>query len=373
LINAPDWENAKKRYRRWWSTDCDGPIVQIQYPNPVQPEGRPRPAWARNPDGWWSLMDWLTGPGRSANADPAECVEYLEFQLSRSMYHRDAYPSIWLNLGPGVLAAYLTGYLKYETSTSWFELPEPMGWDAIMALKLDPANHWWAKTRRLARTMADRGKGRYIVGMTDIGGPLDVLASLRTGQQLLEDCVTDPGLVRQACEMIVRYWHRVYDELDRDIRSRGQEGTSAWMGIWSPGTWYPLQCDFCAMISPAMFENLVRPDVERQCAGLDNTIFHWDGPGELPHLDHLLGLKKLHGLQWVPGAAAPDATHDGWFPYYKRIQKAGKRLVLNNALPPDRAVEIALRLNLKGLLINPWAGSEQEARNMVRALLGQGG
>jgi 5-methyltetrahydrofolate--homocysteine methyltransferase len=373
VINAPDWENAKKRYRRWWSGDCDGPIIQLQYRNPDQPEERPRPAWAKNPDGWWSLMDWLSGPGRSANADPGECLDYLEYQLAQSVYYRDAYPSLWLNLGPGVLAAYLTGYLKYETSTSWFELPEPMAWDAILNLKLDPANPWLVRTRKMARAMADRGKGRYIVGMTDIGGPLDVLASLRTGQQLLEDCVTDPALVRLACEMILGYWHQVYNELDGDIRSRGQDGTSAWMGIWSPGTSYPLQCDFCAMIGPAMFEKLVRPDVAAQCDRLENTIFHWDGPGELPHLDHLLSIKALLGIQWVPGASAPDAAHDDWIPYYKRIQKAGKRLVLNNALPAGRTVEVARRLNLQGLLINPWCGSEKEARDMERALLHQGG
>ena len=37
------------------------------------------------------------------------------------------------------------------------------------------------------------------------------------------------------------------------------------MGLWAPMRWYPLQCDFSAMISPDMFAEFVLPDLAEQC------------------------------------------------------------------------------------------------------------
>jgi 5-methyltetrahydrofolate--homocysteine methyltransferase len=118
-----------------------------------------------------------------------------------------------------------------------------------------------------------------------------------------------------------------------------------------------------------MFEKLVLPILVEQCERLDHAIYHWDGPGEIPHLEMLLSIKRLDGIQWVPGAAAPQAEHPGWFPYYRRIQKAGKRLVMNNGASSANIAGIARQLDPRGLLLNPWwCPSEEEAQKLVSVL-----
>ena len=76
------------------------------------------------------------------------------------------------------------------------------------------------------------------------------------------------------------------------------------------------------MIGPAMFERYVMPDLEACCAALDYPFYHLDGKGQLKHLDRLLAMPELRGIQWQPGDGQPLA--DGWLDVLKRIRDAGK-------------------------------------------------
>ena len=137
------------------------------------------------------------------------------------------------------------------------------------------------------------------------------------------------------------------------------------MGLWAPDRWYPIQCDFSAMLSPDMFERLVLPVLKVQCEGLEHSIYHWDGPGQIPHLDMLLSIPELDGLQWVPGAGAPQAAAPQWRPLYERIQRAGKRLVLNNGVFPGDVEGLLRDLDPHGLLVATWCSGEEEALRLA--------
>jgi hypothetical protein len=83
-----------------------------------------------------------------------------------------------------------------------------------------------------------------------------------------------------------------------------------------------LQCDMCFMIGPDMFDRFVRPELVATCEMLTNPFYHLDGKGQLAHLDSLLAIPQLKGVQWVPGAGQPGVTH--WPEIYRRIREAGK-------------------------------------------------
>ena len=71
-----------------------------------------------------------------------------------------------------------------------------------------------------------------------------------------------------------------------------------------------------------MFRRYVMPDLTACCDHLDYGFYHLDGKGELAHLDQLLSIKRLRGIQWQPGDGQPLA--DGWLPVLERIRAAGK-------------------------------------------------
>ena len=83
-----------------------------------------------------------------------------------------------------------------------------------------------------------------------------------------------------------------------------------------------LQSDFSYMISPAMFERFVMPDLTACCNHLDHGFYHLDGKGEIPHLDMLLSIERLRGIQWIPGDGQPPPHK--WLPLLKRIRDGGK-------------------------------------------------
>jgi hypothetical protein len=154
-----------------------------------------------------------------------------------------------------------------------------------------------------------------------LGGNLDILASFRDTQNLLMDAIDQPEEVDRLVSEITKLWLRYYEELDQIIRPACR-GTSCWTPIWSSGKTYMLQCDFSYMISPAMFERFVVPDIASCCNYLDHGFYHLDGKGQIPHLDMLLSIDRLRGIQWIPGDGQPSP--DQWLDLFKTNQECRK-------------------------------------------------
>ncbi|NLS78542.1 MAG: hypothetical protein GXY76_14915 [Chloroflexi bacterium] len=348
MLYKPDWEQARARMLAWWAgAESDRPIIQVTAPRREAPG---RPGWSS-----WSLIHNLDHPERALEGYEAYCRD--------TFFGGEAFPNLWINLGPGVTAAYLGRVPRIAEETVWFEAAEAMSWERILSLRLDPDDKWWAITKRLTSLATERGHGQYFASVTDLNGVHNVLGSLRGTQRLAMDCLDDPDLVKRASAHLTDIWLQCYDELV-GITQRRQEGSSSWMGIWFPGRGSDVQSDFAAMLSPRMFADLILPDLRRQCQHVEQSIFHWDGPGQIRHLDALLDIPELGGLQWVPGAGNPTTGSPQWFPLYQRIQARGKRLVLQGMEPGD-VRGVVETCDPRGLLITTSCATEQEARDLL--------
>ncbi len=157
---------------------------------------------------------------------------------------------------------------------------------------------------------SERWGNQLSIGFTDLGGNLDILAHLRGTQQLLIDLVDLPQEIDRLVRETNQLWLQCYEALYA-LTSLGC-GITCWGPCWSPRRGYLLQSDFSYMISPLMFERYVLPDLAACCEALDYAFYHLDGKGQLPHLDMLLALERLRGIQWVPGDGQPQAEH--WLP-----------------------------------------------------------
>ena len=118
------------------------------------------------------------------------------------------------------------------------------------------------------------------------------------------------------------WWH-AYRGIDQNLRACNR-GYSAWTPIFSETPYYMLQSDFCYMIGPEMFDTFVRPELVASCRQLPHAFYHLDGVGELPHLDSLLAIPELKGIQWIPGDGRGGPMQ--WLDVYRRILDAGKLL-----------------------------------------------
>jgi hypothetical protein len=154
----------------------------------------------------------------------------------------------------------------------------------------------------------------------DLNGPTEILARLRGTQRLALDFYDHPKQIKPALAEINRAWYDYWQACVEITHQAG--GYFFWMGIWSDLPATDLQSDFSYLISKEMFDTYFLPFIAEQTEMVPRTIYHLDGPGAVRHLDSLLDLPRLDGIQWVPGAGAKPAVE--WIPLLKKIQAAGK-------------------------------------------------
>ncbi|MCS7253105.1 MAG: hypothetical protein RMK18_02870 [Armatimonadota bacterium] len=349
MLYKEDWEKATERWEAFWQKEViDRPVICVTAPREKPMPHKPVKAPSS------IEQQWLDIPFR---------IEKAEAEFACTFYGGEAFPNFWCNLGPGYMATFIGAIPRFAETTVWFETP--MDWGKVMeCLQYGEGNKWWQFVKSLTEEAAKYFKGKAFVGMTDLGGVTDILASLRGTLNLLEDFVTEPMKVRRASQRIVHLWFRYYSELD-ELLQKHMHGRSAWMGLWSGGTWYPIQCDFSYMVSPRQFEELILPFLEEQCRWLEHSVYHWDGVGQLVHLDLLLSIPELDAIQWTPGAGKPPVDDPIWFPYYKRIQAAGKGVVLIG-VAPQNVERVLSELSPNGLMLTVHCSSEQEAKELLK-------
>jgi hypothetical protein len=345
VLYRPDWEQAKERIEAWWEKKMvDRVAIQVTAPSSVCAK-----LFIEQPktiEGQWTDIEWI--------------LERAEGRIKTTYYGGEAFPLYFPNLGPDIFAGYLGCDIQFSRETSW-SVPLIEDWETAEPLKFDKANKWWQLTLQLTEEAAKRGQGKYFVGITDLHGGGDAVAALRDPQNLAMDLLDHPDHVKEAMKVVEKMWFEVYQTL-YDIIQKHMKGSSTWLSTWSSGKYYPVSCDFICMISPQMFEEFFVSELEAEIKWLDRSLFHLDGPGAIKHLDRLLEISELDGIQWVPTYGVGSMLD--WIPLLKRIQMAGK--CIHIAVKANEIEPILKELSPKGLMFSTHANSIDEANELLR-------
>lgn len=358
LAFKEDWPQVQERYEAWWQGEIvDRAVIQIFAPQePFKPERlsdyKAEPGELEEEE----LFDWFT--------DPEQVIPRLERQVSATYWGGDAFPVIFpvsVRLVT-ILAAYLgCPYRVFPGGNTGWADPVIEDWDRRPSLSFDTDNEWWRITQRLLEGAAKRAKGHYYVGIPDLNGPGEIVARLRGTEELAVDVIDRPQVVKEVVSTVNEAW-LWYWEACHGVIHQWIGGYIHWIRIWSESPSTDLQCDFSIMISPEMFEEFFLPSIEKQTEWVGRTIYHLDGPGAVRHVDALLALPKLDGIQWIPGAGAPPVSE--WIPLLQRIQSAGKLLQMYcEAWEVER---LLAELRPEGLLLSTTCNSVEEAESLVR-------
>ena len=305
-----DFEPIYKRYAEFWNmSNADRPLVCFSAPRkgtiPAPPKG---------PE---NIRDrWL---------DIEYQLRLHRWGMEATDYIGEAYPLFNPNLGPDIVGAVCGCNLKFSQQTSWAE-PAIAEYDNHPSILFDENNIWWQRIRDITQAAVEDAQGEYLVGITDLHPGADGLVSLRGPENAAMDLYDEPEQFKQ------RVWeiHEVFKEMTlrlHNIISSRQRGCSNWMGILHPDAlWYVTSCDFAYMIGREHFDEFILPELKAELDWLPASVFHLDGIGSLKHLDRLLQLDKLKGIQWVYGVSQPSGMH--WIKEYQKIQAAGKCIEL---------------------------------------------
>jgi 5-methyltetrahydrofolate--homocysteine methyltransferase len=342
-----DWRRMEKNWSAWWAGELDRPMVMID--NPLS----------------FSLPMELSQEFL-LEKPVDEVLDHFQTILEFRQFYGDAWPKWWPDFGPGIMAGFLGANVHGdpEMTTVWFDAPDERPIDKLH-FRYGAENIWWKRILDVTRGAIERWGNSVSVAHTDLGGNLDILASFRTTQQLLLDLYDAPEEVLRLAHEITALWIRYYDELDSIIQTAGR-GTTPWAPIWSPKRCYMLQSDFSFMISPEMFKRFILPDLAACCDKMEHAFYHLDGPGEIRHLDTLLSLENLKGIQWIPGDGSPPPEE--WLPLLKRIRDAGK--LCQVFVEAEGARTIVRELGGKGFAfyIMSFINSAEEANDFLNVL-----
>lgn len=309
------WSQLAEISRLWWQQKLERPIIPIAFIK--EQSDRPCPnAPILGQDNW-----------NDFSISPEAFIDRLDYEYSKRIFAGDSFP--YLNLhcfGPGVAAAFLGAVVDTHTGLTWFHPAKDLEITKL-DFQYDPDNKYLKRVKDICKAAVDRWGTDVLVSMPDLGGNLDMLSTFRPSDKLLLDLYDHPQQVKELTFKMHNLWHKFYGEI-RGILKLGNPLYTDWSSIISDTPSYVLQCDFCYMIGPDMFDEFVKPELELTCKKLDRTIYHLDGPGQLPHLDSLLEIEELDAVQWVPGSNSPDSAH--WPHIFKKIRDAGKNIQIMN-------------------------------------------
>ena len=345
LQYKPDADRAMERIEAYWHHEIlDRPAIQVVA---SKPGGKPIPKKTHA-----TLRDrWM---------DVEYQVERADASIANTYWAGEMMPSFVPNLGPEVLTASLGAELEFSEGTSW-SIPMLDDWGGVPKLKVQPDNPYTRAILDMTRLACEVGKGKFLVGITDLHPGGDLAASLRDPQEFAVDLLTEPEQVSKLMDQLRPTFYDFYT-LQYDIQAAaGQTITTSWLPLYTDGKYYIPSCDFSCMVSQEMFQEFMLPEIVEEVEWLDRSIYHLDGPNALQHLDALLAIEKLDAIQWVPGAGHEPMSD--WMPTLQKIQKAGKAMHLSIAASElDAFIEA---LHPEGVMLCMGAGSVEEADALV--------
>ncbi len=361
-IYKEDIEQAKERLSAWWDHELiDRPNLLYAYP-------RPDVSFPGLYDLWYLAKKW---------DDIEGCLDDFEKKSEALIFGGEWLPWFWPNYGPGIMASVLGVNPRFEeqTQTVWFNRPTPVEEleSHLESVELNQNNPWYVRLVKITEYAAKRAGKNYSVAMTDLGGIMDILSSFLGPTNLIVTLKRKPEIVDACRSIILEKYLKVYDEL-QDIIEQYNGGSNSWIPIWCPKRYYTLQCDFAAMLSPKYFKRFVLSDLRAQAEHMDYAIYHLDGARQIVHIDDLLAEPSITAIQWVPGDGAAPASDEKWFSLYKKIESAGKGIIVDNpGSTPEASVQLYKQFNPKFLIMPLIFLSDVQAQYYLPEFVGGNG
>jgi hypothetical protein len=277
-------------------------------------------------------------------------------------YVGETVPTFVPSFGPDQHGGFLGAKINYSPDSDHTDWSEPITSDVeeLLPISLREDNYFLRAMDSYVSALAEAAAGRFVVANLDMHSNIDALSALCGPESICMDMLERPEVVEHAFADV----NRSYVELSERYYKMGnmaQTGTSCWMPAYSTKKYTCLASDYICLLSPKIARQFIIPSLELELSTVDHALFHLDGPGALVHLDDILSLKKLRGIQWVPGAAEEQHGPE-WFDLYKRILGAGKGLWIYGE--PEVVKVIHKELKSPHVIYSTW-GTKSEVESLV--------
>ncbi len=346
MFYKDDWDAAKAKLTAFWHGQGTGrPCISVTAP---KVGGVPWPAAPDNAEDRWMNPAWV--------------LANLRAQMSNTWWGGEAirptwlWPAGWCRRAAGRTSA---SRLSGSTPLQWISASRRL----LLSVTMIP---WVVKHRRLYTAVAEECAGdRFLLGAPCIL-PANDLLSMHMGTErfmfaLLDEPESMQAAILQAARGLIDESHSL-----QRIASRWTSlnyGISGWMTLWTPEPFVSSQSDVSCMLSPALFEQFVMPELALIAEATGALWYHLDGGDARQHLPRLLSLPYLRVIQYTPTPSEPPNGPEH-LDFYRQVQQAGR--IVHISLPSENVDALAGKLDPRLLMLDTWCASEAEGRALLK-------
>ena len=296
-------------FENWWAHKLDRPIIQVTLNDA-----------SRNVSGDFFGSEYrkkILSASYDMNMPVEEAAKVIEQAYLSVSFLGDAFPVFYMR-PTGVLGAYIgqSWGINQNLGTVWFNKTNQT-LEEIADSTINMNNPLLERSIALTEAAQKCFNGNIAIGFPDFGGVFDILASMYDPNELLPDLYDDEEAVKKAANGIFECLKSAIKLFESHIDIQGLLGYTCWATMLSQKPYYVMQNDFSAMIGPKMFDDYYLPILREESRMVDRTFYHLDGPGAVCHLDSIVSVDEIAGVQWVNGAGA--AGLDQWPDIYRKI------------------------------------------------------
>jgi len=351
MLDKAEWDMRLARHQCFWDgrTEGEGAYIAVTAPkaelvlSSVTPEVK------------WFDTDYR--------------VNMLEAEMENTFFGGDALPHILADIGPGILPALLGRPYRLADNTIWFDIEPLETENEIENLSLQTHGFFHQKLTELTSRLCERGQNRYLTGIADMGGGLDILAALYQRENLLEDFVLDPQRITRLLRLVNRWWKEAVQEHERAIR-KTQGWIISWVPIANRNSYYPLLSEFSAMISPDSFKQVSLPSLCDDARIFDQVIPIVDGEAYIRHLPYIFEIERLHAVEWIPnakyvasGIAQKDFASAESIAVCRTIQEHAKLIL--DGISPEQVPIVMDQISHDGVFLNVRCNNIHDAEEFL--------
>jgi hypothetical protein len=346
LAGKPDFAMAMKRVYAWYEGEIiDRVPVRFMAHNAVfnlgDTEGKRPPEEQK--------QRWFEVERR---------VEEYAKSIEGKTFRGETFPMFDPNLGPDVYAAFYGAELTFGEVTSWSH-PIVHEWEDMQKLKLDMNNEYFKTVEALMHCAIEYGKGKFLVGYTDLHPSEDCAMAWRGLERFCLDLHEYPQQAKQLIEIAYADFHTIFDRFDSILKAAHLPSV-CWIGLPSFGKFHVPSCDFSALISTEHFVEFSLPVLQREVKPMTHNVYHVDGRGVARHIDHILAVPEINGIQWVQQMGR-DRPIMQWVPLIRKIQAADKGVIVD--LQVEELESFLDEVEPEGIFL--WAGTEDEEEQLA--------
>lgn len=226
---------------------------------------------------------------------------------------------------------------------------EHRSWDDVLSVRLGSGNPWLCKYLEFADALVEASNGEFPVSHGTEIGPTDLHALMRGHSECILDYSDEPEKSAELLWNMAGIFRDITQEIWKRLPLFGGGYFDAQYSIWAPGPIARLQEDATAVYSPAIYREFVQP-VDRWLAKQFECAFMHLHSTSMFLLDDFLAVDEIKCFEINNDAIGPPVAE--MVPYFRRVQEAGKPLLVRGSFTPDELRLLMDSLEARGLFLN---------------------